>query len=261
MALTPSNTKTEADKRAERDASQQDALLREVDEAVRQDEFSTLAKRYGMPVGGLVLAGLLAFGGWLWWSDMSEAKLESSSEEVVRAMDQLEADNPKAADDAFAAILAEDGSAGAKIVAKLARAGIAIQQDKLEEAANLYAEVAADETAPQAYRDLATVREVSLRYDDMGTDAVVARLKPLAMPGAPFFGSAGELLGAAYMDQGKDNLAGPLFAQIAKDENTPDSLRSRARQLAALLGVDAIEDVDETLEQLREESAAGAGNQ
>jgi hypothetical protein len=40
---------------------------------------------------------------------------------------------------------------------------------------------------------------------------------------------------------GKNDLAGPLFAGIAKDENVPQSIRSRARQMAGLLGIDAVE--------------------
>ena len=68
-----------------------------------------------------------------------------------------------------------------------------------------------------------------------------ATLKPLATPGNAVFASAGELVAHAYLDQGKRAEAGALFAQIAKDENSPESARSRARQMAGVLGVDAIE--------------------
>ena len=44
--------------------------------------------------------------------------------------------------------------------------------------------------------------------------------------------------------------AGPLFAAISKDKNAPASLRSRTRQLAGVLGVDAIDDVDKTLAEI-----------
>ena len=33
-----------------------------------------------------------------------------------------------------------------------------------------------------------------------------------------------------------------MFAQIAKDKTVPDTLRRRTRQMAGLLGVDAVED-------------------
>src|SRR6185369_2617984 len=93
------------------------------------------------------------------------------------------------------------------------------------------------------YRDLATIREVALGFEAMPADQVVARLKPLAVPGKPFFGNAGELLGVAYMKQNRNDLAGPLFAAISRDKTVPDSLRRRTRQMAGLLGVDAVDDV------------------
>ena len=85
---------------------------------------------------------------------------------------------------------------------------------------------------------------------------MITRLKPLAVPGNPYFGSAGEMVAMAYLEQGKRQEAGTLFSSIAKDENVPDGLRSRSRQMAGLLGVDAIEDVDKVLEEVR----GGAGD-
>lgn len=43
------------------------------------------------------------------------------------------------------------------------------------------------------------------------------------------------------MKMRKPELAGPMFAAMAKDENVPQSIRSRARQMAGLLGIDAVE--------------------
>jgi hypothetical protein len=88
---------------------------------------------------------------------------------------------------------------------------------------------------------------------------VIEMLKPLATPGGPWFGSAGELVGMAYLKQDREDLAGPLFAEIAKDDDVPESLRSRARQLAGVLGYDAIEDVTEITGPTEEETEAGEG--
>jgi hypothetical protein len=63
----------------------------------------------------------------------------------------------------------------------------------------------------------------------------------LAVPGHPWFGSAGELTALAYVKMGKDNLAGPIFAQIAKQERLPQTLRSRAQQMAGALGIDTVQ--------------------
>ena len=126
--------------------------------------------------------------------------------------------------------------------ARMLSAGVLVEQGKTAEAAKAFAAIAADGDAPQAYRDLASIREVSLTFDQIGPAKVVKRLKPLAVPGNPWFGSAGEMVAMAYVKQGNNELAGALFAQIAKDKTVPDSLRRRTRQMAGLLGVDAVEE-------------------
>ncbi|HEX7711714.1 MAG TPA: tetratricopeptide repeat protein [Sphingomonadaceae bacterium] len=255
MALIPSNNLTAQEKRAERDARQQEALLREVDDAVREDQFAYAVQRYGKQAGALVALALLLFAAWLWWSNHRETRLERNSEELVKSLDQLDAGYFDTADKALAP-LADGGAKGTSTVAKLTRAGIAAQQGKTDAAAKLYAEIADDGSTPGPYRDLATLRGVALSYDKLKPEEVVKRLKPLAQPGKPYFGSAGELLGAAYLDQGRKDLAGPLFASISRDKNVPQSLRSRARQMAGMLGVDAVDDVDKTLAEIRTQDAA-----
>lgn len=258
MALLPSNPSSEADKRAQRDALQHDALLREVDEAYRQDQLARIYRNHGRTIIGAVIGGLALFGAYLGWSAWSESGREKTSEELVKAMDQLAAGNSDTAIKSLSKI-EKEGDAGAVTVAKLSRAAVAMGAGKPLDAARIYGEIAADEDAPQPYRDLATIRQVSLTYDKMKPADIVKRLKPLAKPGAPFFGSAGELLGSAYLDMGKPDLAGPIFAAIAKDEKMPTSQRSRARQLAGLMGIDAIVDVDQTLKQLRQDGEEAAG--
>jgi hypothetical protein len=257
VALPPDTIKSDAEKRANRDAKQQDALLREVDEAYRTDVLAGFAKNHGIKLGALVIGALALFGGYLLWSGYTEGQKEESSEQLVKAIDNLEAGNFDTASKSLLQ-LEKEGEPAAAAVAKMARAAVALQQQRPADAAKLYGQIAADTDMPAAYRDLALIRQVSLDYETMKPSDVVAKMKPLAKPGEPYFGSAGELLGAAYLDLGKPDLAGPLFAQIAKDEDVPASLRSRARQLAGLMGIDAIVDVDETLKEMRRDGEGEA---
>ena len=257
MALTPSRPADDADKKAARDAAQQGILLREVDEAVRQDEAAQFAQRYGRILVAALVVGLLAFGGWLFWQDHREGQLEEGSEAFVIALDELQAGNADAADQELAAV-AEDGADAARAGARMLRAGIAAQKGDSEQAAEMFFALADDGDAPQAYRDLAAIRGVATRYDEMQPQAVIDRLKPLATPGNPWFASAAELVAMAYLKQGKRDLAGPLFAAIAKDEQAPQSVRSRARQMSGLLGIDAIEDVDATLAEVGDQGPGAA---
>lgn len=243
MALPPDTVPTPDDKRARSQAAQEDVLLREVDDAVRQDQYADAAKRYGRPALIAVALVLAAFGGYLFWQNQQAAGREADSEKLVSALDSVEQGDLVSGDKALAPVIA-DGNPGAVAAAQLLKAGIALEQAKPAEAAALFDKVAADGDAPQALRDIATIRAVTARYDTMPPADVVAKLKPLAVPGNAFFGPAGELVAMAYLDQGKQAEAGALFASIARDKGTPDSLKTRARQMAGLLGVDAIDDVD-----------------
>jgi hypothetical protein len=241
LALRPQRPQSRADQLAQRDAAQQDVFMREVDEALRQDEMVDLVKRWGVLIAAGVVVVLLALAGYLWWDNHSKQTAGEVGEQFTMALDKLEAANLPAADKELVGVIAKGGP-GSAAAAKLLRGGIASQQNKPADAARLFAEVSADADAPKPFRDLATVREMAVKFDKVPPQQVIDRLKPLAVPGNPWFGNAGELVGIAYMKQNRNDLAGPLFAAISRDKEVPDSLRRRARQLAGLLGVDAIDD-------------------
>lgn len=242
MALRPDPSQTRSEQLAQRKAAEQDVLLREVDDALREDEMFGAIRRYGRPIALGVALGLVALGGYLWWESSSKGAVGEHGEQLTMALDQVEARRLGEGDKALAK-LAGEAEGGSRAAAKLMRGGIALEQKKPAQASRLFAEVAADDKAPQPFRDLATIREIAVKFDSLPPQQVVDRLKPLAVPGNAWFGNAGELVGLAYLKQNKPELAGPLFAAISKDKQAPETLRGRARQLAGLLGADAIDDV------------------
>ncbi|PZT89945.1 MAG: hypothetical protein DI637_05460 [Citromicrobium sp.] len=258
MARTPDTKLARQEKKAKADAAQQDALMREVDEAVRQGDMEDFMGKWGKPLLALIVVGLLGFAGYLYWDRQQEQAMESDSEALVLALDALEAGNNDATVERLAAI---EGDGTAAVSAKMLRAGMASEGGNDAEAAKLFGEVADNAAAPEALRDLARIRQTALRFDDMEPAAVIAALQPLAVPGEPFFASAGELVAHAYLAQGNREEAGALFAQISRDENTPESARARMVNMAGLLGVDTVDDVQELLDERRiDPPAAPAGD-
>lgn len=231
--------------------------MREIDDAVRQDEYLRFVQAYGRPLLAVLIAGLVAFAGYLFWDGRQEAALEKSSEDLIAALDQLGAGNLDSANSAAAA-LADGSSGGAQASALMLQAGTALQSGKPDEAAKIYVQISSNQDLPPALRDLATVREAAITFDKLAPADVIAKLKPLAVPGNAYFGSAGEMVAMAYLEQGKRKEAGTLFGEIAKSKDVSESLRARARQMAGLLGVDAIEDVDKFMktQEVGEESPA-----
>jgi hypothetical protein len=60
-------------------------------------------------------------------------------------------------------------------------------------------------------------------------------LKPLAVPGNAWFGSAGEMSALAYARMDKPALAAKMFEDMAKDEQVPESIKARAKAMASSL--------------------------
>lgn len=242
MALFSSNApKSLAEKAAERDAVQQQVLMREIDDALREDEARALFSRYARPVGAAVVAGLIGLAGYLWYDHHVAAQSGESGEAFTIALDKVEAGQLPKADAALAPLL-KDGGPGYAGAARILQAGIAEEQGKAADAGRIFGEVAADQKAPQAYRDLATLRAVAAQFDTLPPQQVIDRLGPLATQGNPWFGTAGEMVAVAYLKQGKTDQAAKLFAAIAKDKQVPETLRRRVRQIAGQFGVDAVDD-------------------
>lgn len=256
MALPTDPAPSREEALARRRAAQEDALLREVDDAVRQDDLANFGKRYGRPLAVAAGVLMLGFGGYLFWESRRDAARETQSETLIAALDQAQAGNLPAASTGVERLLA-DGAPGPNASAELLAAGAASAQNRPAEAVRILSALADDGSAPTPLRDLARIRLVALQFDTMDKSRIAAQLAPLAQPANPWFGSAGELLAMAWLEQGKRAEAGRLFAQIAGAETVPDPIRSRARQMAGVLGVDAITDVDAFLKQQRELQQAG----
>lgn len=242
---------------AKRRAAEEESLLREVDEAVRQDDMLDFGQRYGRQIALLLGVVILGFGGYLYWQNRQDAARAGESETIVVALDQAQANNLPAAATAAQPLL-EGGNPGPHGSALLLAAGAAQGAGNSAEAARLLAALASDSSAPQPIRDLARIRLVAAQFDTMDKTQVIAQLGPLAKPESPWFGSAGELVAMAYLEQGKSAEAGKMFGNLATDASVPEPIRSRARQMAGVLGVDAIPDAGKFMQQQQQREQSGA---
>lgn len=224
MALTPQNS---------------EAFMREVDEAVRQDQLLTFWQRFGRWIVAAVVIGLVAFAAWLYWQHYSATQSQAVSEEMDKVISAAAGGGTPDAKQLDT--LTGASQPGFRASALLVKAGVAARKGDNKAAIAAYKAMAADSSLDQPYRDLALIRQTTLEFETLQPQQVVDRLKPLAVEGAPWFGSAGELVAISYMKMRKPDLAGPLFAAMAKDATVPQSIRSRARQMAGLLGIDAVE--------------------
>jgi hypothetical protein len=215
-----------------------ETFLREVDENLRRDQLRALARKYAPLMIGGVLLLLAAVGGWLYWQDRQEAAAAKDSEQLAQIYVDIGAGKlasvPPRLD-----TLAKEGTGAIRATAMFTRAAVAIEQNDRPTAIAQYQAIAADDDLPAPYRDLARIRATALEFDAMKPEQVIARMEPMAKPGNPWFGSAGELTAMAMIKQNRKLEAGRLFAAIAADRQVPDSIRARSVQIAGTLGVDA----------------------
>ncbi|TAD76942.1 MAG: hypothetical protein EAY70_09215 [Sphingomonadales bacterium] len=242
MARTPTTTP-----QAPSPTREDEVLIREIDEAVREDAVLAFLRNHGIKVLGVITLGIAGLGGYLVWDHYAEADLEKQSEALISSLDYAEQRDFATASDKAAPLLAAGNSPGARASARFMQAGAALEAGDTAKATGLYKQIADDADAPPALRDLARIRDVSINFDRMKPADVIAQLAALAKPGSPWFGSAGELVAMAHLESGNRAEAGKIFAAIAKDEDQPETLRSRARQMAGLMGVDAVVDVEKLL--------------
>ena len=226
MALTPDSNQS---------------FYREVDEQLRREQIGTFWSRYGKWLVAALVVLIAAGIGYKLWHDRQIAKSAAQSELLEKVITDLGEGKEAGVAPQLKQLAASDNP-GYRASALLTQADLALGKGQIPAAAAIYGRIAADAGLPKPYRDLALVRQTAAEFDTIAPALVIARLSPLAKPGNPWFGSAGEMVGIAYLKQQKPASAAPLFAAIAKDEGVPATIRSRVLQMAGSLGVDALSD-------------------
>ncbi|MEN2787482.1 tetratricopeptide repeat protein [Sphingomonas qilianensis] len=220
-----------------------EAFLREVDEELRRDQLTSVWTRYGRWIIVAILAALALFAGFLYWRHQQTEAAGIAGEQLQAGFDALAA-KPDTVPPQLTT-LADSKVEGYRVTARFLQADQLLLKQDLKGAAAIFASVAADTSVSQPFRDLALIRQTSAEFDTLKPDVVVTRLKPLALADNAYFGSAGELLAAAYLRMNRKDLAAQMFAGIARSDKVPETIRLRAVQMSGAMGVDAIDQTEE----------------
>ncbi len=208
-------------------------IFHEVDEEVRRERLKKLWQRYGnYIIAGclLLIVGIAAWRGYDWLQTKRAAESGAAFEQAVTL---AESGKPQEAEAAFAK-LANDGTAGYRVLARLREAAELAQSDP-KAAIKAYDEIAADRGAGQVMQDLATLRAGYLLIDQSSYADLRSRLEPLTGPGRPFRYSARELLALSAWTHGDVAAAKQWTEAIIGDPQTPSSARGRAEVLGQLI--------------------------
>lgn len=212
-----------------------EGFIREVDEAVRQERWLTLWKRYGNYAVAAALAIVVGTAAGVGWRAYQEQQQRELAERYAAAEQLAEEDRPVEAAAAFDEVAAEsDGGYGllARFRAAAAR-GQAGEGDA--KAATLEALAGDDDTRP-LYRELGDLLALQATFDTTAPDALISRLEALAGTGAPWRHSALELEALARLRAGDVEGARATLELLLSDPTIPPRLSQRAAELMVSLG-------------------------
>ncbi len=204
-------------------------IFEEVEEELRSDRWKRLARTW-LPwvAGALVLALVVALVVW----GLDARKTHNAGEASVayeRGMTALaEGDNAAAA--AAFTEAADAGSPAYRALALMQQAGLAVSDNRLDEALTLFDE-AADAAPDPLIADAAALKAAFIAMDAESVELadIEARLTPLVRDGRPFQPFAREALALARLQHGQKAEARELLALLTFGQNVPEGVRQRAQ--------------------------------
>jgi len=208
-------------------------IFREVDEDLRRDRASELAKKYGPYFIGFAVAIVVGTLGYNLWRDW-DLEHRSEQSDLYTAAVELAADGDTAASvTALAALGEPNGSYGT--LATFERARLLAEEGSRDEALALWQALAASEAAGPALQGAARLFFVMHQIDDGDSDELRAMLEPLMVAGNGFRPVAMELNAMLLLRDGNREAARQIYGEIADDLTAPPGLRARAAQVLASL--------------------------
>jgi len=211
-----------------------EAFLREVDEDLRHERQAELWKKYGNTIIGAALTIVLIVAGYQGWKAYDLSSRQGMSEQFVAASTlagQKKFDEAKLA---FAALASEGGGYG--LLARLHEAALMVEKGDPQGAAAAYFEIADNTSIAEVYRNLAATMGVLNGFDSLPVESLRARLSSLTGETNPWRHGARELQALLENKSGERSKAQELFDQLAKDATAPQGIRTRAAEMASVLG-------------------------
>lgn len=208
-------------------------VFEQVEEELRSERYSRLARTWLPILGGLLAVALVAALAWWGWQSYLSAQADKASAAYEQGVEALQAGKTAEAKTAFAA--AAEAGGGYKSLALMQQAGLALAENKTAEAVALFDEAAKAAKDP-ILADLATLKATFVVMDAASLEDVQKRLEPLTSDKRPMAAFAQEALAMAQLQHGKTAEARQAFVQLQLGQDVPDSVRQRAQ--AAVQAID-----------------------
>ncbi|MEM0927901.1 MAG: tetratricopeptide repeat protein [Pseudomonadota bacterium] len=208
-------------------ASEEDVLLREVDEDLSRDQAFDRIRRYRVPAAigaGAIILGVAGY-------QIVDGQRDAAAADAAAQYAELSfAATTEPTADALTGF-AGGTETGYAVLALMRAASSLAQGGDLQGAAELYAQVYADESVAGSMRDFARIRAAYTLFDSdpSSASAIAGEIASEA-----FRGHADEIAAAAALLDGNYVGAKARFDAIAASPTADDFLRTRARSFSSL---------------------------
>ena len=209
-------------------------IFREVEEDLRRERAKQLWDRYGAIVLGGALAIIATVAGIKGYEYWQREQARAAGFEYAEALGQLSGDQ-KDQGAAELAKIANSGSGGFAVLAKLRLAGARATEGQPDQALALLDEIATSRGVDPVLRNLARLRAAMISLDKGDFTAVENRINDLATADSPWRHSARELLGLAAYKSGQRDKAETQFQEILGDLESPAGIRERSQAMLELI--------------------------
>lgn len=214
---------------------EQEQFFEEVSEELKQDRYAELWKKYGRYFVALAVVIVLGVAGYQYWQSEQTRAREAASERFAAALALARDGKTKEAMTAMAGI-AQDGPKGYAALARLQQAAQLLKSGDRAGAMLAFEQLANDSSADQLFRDVAIIHWAYHGLDDADPAKMTERLKPITAKDHPWRHMALEL-SALYAERaGRRADAIQILTDLEKDKDAPQGVRSRAKELLAILG-------------------------
>jgi hypothetical protein len=208
-----------------------DAIFREVDDEVRQEEYKKLWDRYGKQIGivaALFIAAVAAFQGWQY---MQQKQAEDASAIYFDATKKAASGKQ---DDALAALSAVTHP-GYGQLAKLQQAAILAAKGEPDKAVAAYDLFASDQASDSALADLARIRAGYLLADTKSPDELLSRLGRFDKDDVLWHNEAREIFALSAWRVKDYAMADRYYNAIVADTGATQGLKQRAQMMLQLI--------------------------
>ena len=210
-----------------------DALIREVDEDVKNDHMKELWDKYGLYVIILVIVSLtlaVSFETIKAWKTQRDQAMTNSY------LSTLELKNVGQLDKSLLLLqqISENGNGIYRDIAKLQTVNVLLEQGKTDEALSNLQQIVENEKINPTLKDAARLKLASLQFDNISTAELKAILAPLQENNewAPY---AKEFLAMAAIRDKNLSEARDIYNEIVAMPDLSDELRTRVKDMLSVL--------------------------